>query len=63
MLNPGDEIICEGSRGLSNLTSGKAYKALHGKEDGIFENRPFVTVIDDDGKEYSCHLSRFKGFR
>jgi hypothetical protein len=56
---PGSEIIAVGTRDVDWLTSGKAYAAVHGKEEGIFESRPFVSVVGDDGKEHSCHLSRF----
>ncbi len=53
------KIIAQGVRGIRDLTHGKQYTALYGIEEGIFACRPFVTVIDDVGKEYSCHASRF----
>jgi hypothetical protein len=56
---PGSTIIARGVRDLGNLTAGKAYTAIKGREEGIFECRPFVTVVDDDGKNYCCHLDRF----
>lgn len=53
-------ITAQGIRGVEDhLTQDKIYTALHGLEEGIFSNRPFVTVIDDNGKTFSCHASRF----
>ena len=49
-----------GVRGLSNLTENKEYITLRGIEPGIFEDRPFVSVLDDNGIGYSCHASRFE---
>lgn len=50
-----------GVRDISDkLTTGKEYEALFGIEEGIFLDRPYVTVIGDNGKQYSCHASRFK---
>jgi len=55
------KIKCIGARTADGrLTDGKVYTALHGIEPGIFEDRPFVTVIDDLGKRWSGHLSRFE---
>ena len=48
-----------GVRGLSNLTENKIYITLRGIEAGIFIDRPFVSIIDTNGKGYSCHYSRF----
>ena len=56
---PGTEIVAIGTRDLHYLTSGKTYIAINGKEEGIFETRPFVTVVADDGLRHSMHLSRF----
>lgn len=58
-VKPGSEIVARGVRDLDYLTAGKTYVAINGKEDGIFANRPFVTVDADDGKRHSCHLDRF----
>jgi len=58
-VTPNSKIVAKGVRGLSYLTTGKTYIAINGKEDGIFEDRPFVTIEGDDGKRHSCHLSRF----
>lgn len=57
---PGSQIVAVGTRDIRELTAGKVYTALKGKEEGIFEDRPFVHVIDDNGKKYCCHLARFK---
>lgn len=43
-----------------SLTEGKVYECLYGLEDGIFEDRPFVSVIGDNGKEVGAHASRFE---
>ena len=56
---PGSRIVANGTRDLRELTRGKVYEAINGREDGIFNDRPFVTVIADDGKKHSYHLSRF----
>ena len=53
------KIIAVGTRGLTNLTNGREYTALNGIEPGILPSRPYVTVVDDEGKVYSCHASRF----
>lgn len=59
-LQPNSPIVAVGNAGVEYLlTNGKKYVALYGKEDGIFESRPFVTVIADDGKRHSFHMSRF----
>lgn len=60
-LAEGEEIICIGARTADgNLTDGKRYQALYGIEEGIFSTSPYVTVIGDDGRRYSCHASRFR---
>ena len=56
----GQKITAYGTRDLRNLTKNKEYTCLYGTEAGIFYNRPFVTVIDDDGEKFSCHQSRFE---
>lgn len=56
----GTELIAMGTRGLTALVKGKTYKSLYGAEEGIFPSCPFVTVIGEHGRKYSCHLSRFK---
>lgn len=59
-MNVGDKIKCRRSDGYPTLTEGKVYECLYGLEEGIFEDRPFVTVIGDTGKEVSAHASRFE---
>ena len=49
-----------GTRDILNLTKDKLYTSLKGKEEGIFENSPFVTIIDDYNKRFSCHFNRFE---
>ena len=58
-IMPGSPIVAIGTRDVRDLTRGAAYTAINGREDGIFEDRPFVTVETDDGKIRSFHLSRF----
>lgn len=55
----GQDIVCLGTRGTPTLTRGKIYHSLFGLERGILPGSPFVTVIDDEGKRYSCHAARF----
>jgi len=40
------------------LTTGKVYEVVDWQE-GIFPDRPFVIVRDDEGKEIGAHASRF----
>lgn len=55
------KVMCIGARTSDGaLTEGKVYEVLHGIEPGIFEDRPYVTVVDDLGKERRWHLSRFE---
>jgi hypothetical protein len=56
----GDKIKCRTSVGYYTLTEGKVYECLYGLEEGIFSDRPFVTVIGDNGKEVGAHASRFE---
>lgn len=49
-----------GTRDILNLTKDKLYTSLKGKEEGIFENSPYVTIIDDYNKRFSCHFNRFE---
>lgn len=56
---PGSRIVAVGTRDVRDLTEGKVYTAIYGKEEGIFTSRPFVTVVGDDGIKDSFHLSRF----
>lgn len=56
---PGSPVVAIGTRDVRDLTRGKVYTAINGREDGIFSNRPFVTVVADDGKKRVFHLSRF----
>ena len=56
----GDKIKCRTSVGYYTLTECKVYECLYVLEDGIFSDRPFVTVIGDNGKEVGAHASRFE---
>jgi len=56
----GTELIAIGTSGYNDLTAGNTYIAINGAEEGIFETRPFVTVVGNRGINLSCHLSRFK---
>lgn len=42
------------------LTMGKTYTVIKDEEPGIFQSRPFVTVLNDEGNPYVCHADRFK---
>lgn len=59
-LEPNEKVIAIGTESTNgNLTKFKEYKAIRGLEAGIFANRPFVTVLGEYGKPFSCHASRF----
>lgn len=55
-----ERVLCTGGGDLRELTTGKTYLVLKDEEEGIFTDRPFVTVEDNDGKRTICHASRFK---
>ncbi len=59
-MKAGDKIKCRTSVEYYTLTEGKVYECLYGLEEGIFSDRPFVTVIGDNGKEVVAHASRFE---
>lgn len=59
VFKAGQMITAQGTRGTS-LTRGKQYECINGTEEGIFPSSPYVTVIDDNGNQYSCHQSRFE---
>lgn len=59
-LEAGEEIICIGARELGLLVEGKRYQTLYGLEPGVFADRPYVTVITENGREGSFHASRFR---
>ena len=54
------QLLAVSVRGVPNLTYNKVYTTLNGIEDGIFLDRPIVTVIDDYNKPFGCHFSRFQ---
>jgi hypothetical protein len=57
---PGSRIVAVGTRDMGGqLTRGKVYTAINGREEGMFATRPYVTVVSDDGNKHSYHLSRF----
>ncbi len=58
-MNPNDKVMCVNNSGYHNLTEGKKYQCLYGIEPGIFEDRPYITVIGDNGKKVSAHAYRF----
>lgn len=59
-LPAGTPIVARATRGMEHyLTEGKTYIAINGLEDGIFPDRPFVSVIDDNGERIDTHASRF----
>lgn len=59
-LPVGEPLVAVGTRTSDgHLVYGKIYCALKGLEAGIFPDRPFITVIGEDGKTFSCHAIRF----
>ena len=50
-MKPNQTLICVAARDIHNLTQGKEYVCLYRLEEGIFANRPYVTVTGDDGKK------------
>ena len=61
-VNDGKQYIIEavGVRDLRDMRTGAHYETLKGIEEGIFDNSPFVTIIDDAGNKQSMHADRFK---
>ena len=62
LVDNGKQYVIEavGVRGLRDLTTGKHYETIKGIEAGIFDDRPFVTIINDAGNRQSMHAKRFK---
>lgn len=62
LVGNGKQYVIEavGVRDLRDLTTGKHYETLKGIEEGIFDDSPFVTIIDDAGNKQSMHADRFK---
>ena len=56
----GESMRAVVTRDVAALTKGRVYKCLNGTEPGIFETRPYVTVVDDFGKNLTCHQRRFE---
>lgn len=56
---PGQRLRCIRPEDYA-LLYGNVYVALEGKEDGIFSDRPYVTVLDERGRRTQCHASRFE---
>lgn len=54
------EIRAIGVRDERRLTKDKIYTTLKGIEEGIFSDKPYVTIVADDGRNLSCHASRFE---
>ena len=61
-IDNGKQYIIEavGVRDLRDLTTGKQYETIKGIEAGIFDDSPFVTILDDAGNKQSMHTNRFK---
>lgn len=59
-LELNEKVIAIGTEATNgNLTKFKEYKAIHGLEAGIFADRPYITVMGEYGKPFSCHALRF----
>lgn len=57
----GDKLKCVTARDLHDLQVGKVYIALTDEQEGIFEDRPFITVKEKVGtKSLTAHSSRFE---
>ena len=41
------------------LTTGETYHALGPLIEGLFQDRPHVSVVGDNGRPIVCYLSRF----
>lgn len=61
-VDNGKQYIIEavGVRNLRDFTTGKQYETIKGIEAGIFDDRPYVTILDDAGNKQSMHARRFK---
>ncbi len=57
----GDRLKCLSARGII-LREGEWYTAVTDEVEGIFSDRPVITIEDNEGKKYTCHSSRFKEF-
>ena len=61
IFNPNEVMIAVGTRDVEHLiTKDKKYTCLYGNEKGIFTDRPYVSLISNEGKQVSMHASRFK---
>lgn len=59
MIKKGSILICIRSDDHS-LTENKEYVCINGLEEGIFPDRPYVSVVDNRNIVIKCHASRFK---
>lgn len=58
-VKKGSELVATGVRGIRNLTHGKTYTAVKPSMGGIFQDRPYVSVVDDTGAVSTWYLRRF----
>lgn len=59
----GDKLRCISARGIDQLTAGELYEAVRDEREGIYEDRPVVSVklASGGGKHILCaHSSRFE---
>lgn len=57
----GDKLKCIANRGVERyLRSNIVYIAVTDTEPGIFTSDPYITVVNENGDEYSCHARRFE---
>lgn len=54
----GDKLVCVQSENTP-FSQYEVITATKDTERGIFNDRPFITVKDPDGKPFVCHASRF----
>lgn len=55
----GDKVKCVVARDERNLEIDQVYLVIADEEDGIFPDRPFVTILGEYGPVV-CHASRFE---
>lgn len=59
----GDKLRCISARGIDQLTAGELYEAVRDEREGIYEDRPVVSVkpAERDGRKAVCaYSSRFE---
>jgi hypothetical protein len=55
----GELVRCIAARDENQITMGKTYTVVVDEGEGIFPDRPFVTIAGDT-RNLCCHASRFE---